>query len=342
MRPLPDHPIRDRSAWLTRDLDDPTTWTTRLDDGHLAEIDRALAHAKTRGRDWRDPDFSRADFPLDRAGELMDDLLEELEDGRGFVLLRGLDVTRYSEDDATTVYRGLGAWLGDVISQNSQGDLIGRVTDHGDRFAGDDPYKAGVRGHRTRIELQPHTDTSDLVGLLCIRPAKSGGRSHVASSTAIFNEIQRTRPDLLPVLARGFHIDLVGKGRTADEITANRIPVFSWYEGKLSCRFNTRQFELGQEKAGEPLSGAARQAVDLVRALSIDPRFRLAMDFRPGDIQVLNNHVTLHARDAYEDDPAARRLLLRLWLNVPNGRPLAPEFADRLNSGARGGVTVRG
>jgi hypothetical protein len=65
--------------------------------------------------------------------------------------------------------------------------------------------------------------------------------------------------------------------------------------------------------------------------------------FRQGDIQILNNHMILHARAGFEDylEPGRKRNLLRLWANLRNGRKLAPEFADRLNTGPRSGVMVR-
>ena len=111
----------------------------------------------------------------------------------------------------------------------------------------------------------------------------------------------------------------------------------------LSCRFNKRQIELGMDRAGVALTDLERAAIAYVREASLSDAYLLRMDFQPGDIQLLNNHVILHMRDEYEDwpEPERQRLLLRVWLNVPNGRPLAPDFADRLNSGVRGGVTVR-
>ena len=204
-------------------------------------------------------------------------------------------------------------------------------------------YEEGVRGHRTNALLAPHTDSSDLVGLMCVRPAKKGGESWIASSMSVYNRIRVTRPELLEPLLNGFHYDLIGKGRTAVELSNNRIPVYSWFDGLLSCRFNKQQIELGAQRAQEPLTQAQQEAIDLVENLAVSEDFLLPMTFEPGDIQLLNNHTTMHSRGRFVDwdEEEKRRLLLRLWVNIPNGRALAPEYADRLNTGGRGGVTKR-
>ena len=185
-----------------------------------------------------------------------------------------------------------------------------------------------------------------MVGLLCRHPARSGGESLIASATAIFNHLAVERPDLIPPLLAGFHFDLRGEGVTddPDETTFHRVPVFSWFGGRLSCRYNGKTIEDGMAKRGMPLDGLALEAVREVGRLAIAPPFRFDMTFEKGDIQLLSNHSILHARAAFEDwpEPERRRTLWRLWLNLRDGRPLAPAFADRLNTGPRGGVFVRG
>lgn len=318
------------------------SWIFHFTPTDLAELERATADLAARG--LGPLEFGRQDFPLPTLGPKLKRLLEDIEYGRGFVLLRGLDVANYGLDRLSLLYWGLGAHLGQVISQNSQGDLLGRVTDmESGRYAKGGYYEEGVRGHRTNAFLAPHSDSADVVGLLCVRPAKEGGESWIASSISVYNRILAERPDLLPPLMEGFRYDLVGKGRTADELTQNQVPVYSWFEGLLSCRFNKQQIELGAAKLGITLTAAQIEAITLVEDMALSEELLLPMAFEPGDIQLLNNHTTLHSRGGYVDwdNPEQRRLLLRLWLNIPNGRPLAPEFADRLNTGGRGGVTKR-
>ena len=330
----------DPTAWKATDYQDNEQWIRQFTEAELREINDATLNLKARGIE---PErFTREDFPLSTLSAVLDDVHDELENGRGFILLRGLNVEDYDLETLKILYWGLGTHLGEIISQNAYGDLLGYVTDF-EGFAKGGYYDKGVRGHRTRAHLLPHCDSSDTVGLLCVQPAKEGGRSMICSSMAIYNEILANHPEYLEPLYEGFYFDLIGKGKTKDEISEHKIPVFSYYQGWLSCRFNKRQIELGMEKAGTPLNDLQQAAVDYVRELSIRDDLLLHMDFRPGDIQLLNNHCTLHSRGEYKDwpDDQRKRLLLRLWLNVPNGRPLAPEFANRLNTGSRRGVTKR-
>jgi len=202
-----------------------------------------------------------------------------------------------------------------------------------------------VRGYTTNARLRPHCDAADVVGLLCRQPAMRGGESQIASSAAIFNHLAVEHPGFIAPLMQGFHYDLRGEGVTddPDETTFQRVPVFSWYAGRLSCRYNGKSIEDGMRKAGIPLDGVALEAVRAVGELAAQPPFRFDMIFEQGDIQLLSNHTVLHARGGFEDwpEPERQRDLWRVWLNLRDGRPLQPAFADRLNTGPRGGVFVR-
>ena len=335
-------PVTGPSAWKATDFLNDDSWMYRFSETELRELNEATRALKAKG--LKPVEFTQADFPLPTLGPRIAELLHEIEYGRGFVLLRGLNVDDYDLDTLKVLYWGLGTHLGDIISQNSQGDLLGIVTDlENGKYANGGYYENNVRGHRTNADLKPHADSSDLVGLLCVRPAMTGGYSMICSSMTIYNEILANRPDLIEPLTEGFHFDLIGKGTKAIEVSNSKIPVYSYFEGMLSCRFNKQQIELGAQKCGIPLTPLQQEAIDTVRKLSVREDLLLPMDFQPGDIQLLNNHCTLHARTGYEDhpEPDNKRFLLRLWVNVPNGRPLAPEFADRLNTGGRGGVTKR-
>lgn len=163
----------------------------------------------------------------------------------------------------------------------------------------------------------------------------------IASATSVYNRVLQRFPQYLDVLARGFPHDLRGEGatRSADETTPP-IPVFSYYQGKLSCCLNSKSSTTAREQIGEPLTEFEKAALQCVEDLAVDPGLCLTMDFRPGDIQFLNNYVTIHTRTAFHDgrELGQRRLLLRLWMNLREGRPLAPGFGDRFNNGSRGGV----
>lgn len=342
MTALPDTPIVENSVWHSTDIASTARGKFTLSAAQCGELRHAIETLK-QNRDLAGPGFGREDFILPGLAGDLEDISDETQNGCGFAVISGLDISPYSLTDLECLMWGLGLYLGDGIIQNKDGDLIGHVKDHGEPYIGGDPYLSGVRGYRTTVALPPHTDSCDLVGLLCVNKARSGGESSIVSALALFNEILETRPDLLPPLFEGFHIDLVGKGTADDQISFRTIPVFSYFGGKLSCRFNKRQIELGAEKSGRALTPLQQEAIDYFRFLSEQPIFSVKMDLVPGDIQFLNNRTTLHAREVFEDheDTEQKRLMLRLWLNTPNGRPLAPEMADQLNTGPRGSVQVR-
>jgi hypothetical protein len=335
------HVINEASVWKSSVYADESSWIVHFTESQLAEIEQAARQVLASGQG--PTSFRKSDFTLPTVASLLDDLLRTLHKGRGFVFLRGLDVTRYDIDTLKIIYWGICSYLGEGISQNAQGEAMSAVTDYGDSFEGNDPYRHNIRAHRTTTEIHPHTDSCDYVALLCVRPAKSGGESAVVSSLAIYNELMATHPEYLQPLRRGFFLDLVGKGTSGKQLSFHRIPVFSYFSGKMSARFNKRQIELGAEKSIEGLDTLSQKAINYVAELSLRDEFQLPMTFQAGDIQILNSRVTFHARKAFDDhaQPERKRLLLRVWLNALDPRPMAPEFANQLNTGERGAVTLR-
>ena len=340
MPKLPTRPVDDGATWTPDDLVDDPSWIHEFETADIIELETAVENLRRRHVPVFE--FGRSDFVLPNLELKFRQTAIEVENGRGVVLWRGINPSRYDEDTLKMLYWGIGTHLGTPITQNAKGDLIGHVRDRG----GDYDAK-NVRGYTTRSRIAPHCDSSDVVTLLCAHPARSGGESVIASSAAVFNEILRTRPDDLEILSQGFHFDLRGEGATGDpdEVTISKVPVFSYYGGRLSCRYNRKTIEDGQAKAGAPLTGAALEAVRSVGEIAMQDGIRFDMTFRKGDIQILNNHSILHSREDFEDWPETerKRNLLRMWINLDEdiARPLAPEFADRMNTGPRGGVAVR-
>ena len=333
-------PLEDSAVWKAADHADPASWTYHFTPDQTAELETAAGKVIADGRS--PTGFGKDEFELPTLGAVMAEQLDVLADGRGFVFFRGLEPERYDRVTLQAIYWGICAHLGEGISQNAAGELMSAVTDYGDKFDGD-PYLHNIRLHRTTAEIHPHTDSCDYVALLCERPAKKGGESAVVSSLALYNEVLANHPEYLAPLCEGFHLDLIGKGTKAKELSYHRIPVFSWFGGKMSARFNKRQIELGAEKQSDGLDELSQAAIDYVREISMKDEYRLFMEFKPGDIQILNNRVTFHSRGPVEDfaEPERKRLLWRIWLNAGRPRPMAPEFANQLNTGARGGVTRR-
>ena len=306
-------PLQCAAAWQAKDLRAERRWVYELSEADVRELEGALEHTKREGIGV--PAIRREHFPLPRLGGTLARVLRELEQGFGISLIRGLPIDKYSKQDAGTIFWGLGAHLGKSVAQNAYGDVLGHVRDLGKDWTKD----MTARGYQTTAYQPFHNDSCDVVGLFCLRTAKAGGLSSIVSSVAIHNEMVRTRPDLAQVLYRPFHVDRRGeeaKGDAPYYITS----IFNYYKGRLFNRFNRMYIESAQRFPEVPrLSPQQREALDLFDALCLDERLRFDMDFRKGDMQFLNNYVTLHSRTGYEDypEPDRKRHLLRLWLFTP-------------------------
>jgi hypothetical protein len=270
-------------------------------------------------------------------------ILAELLEGRGFVLLRGLPVERMSRDEQAIAYLGMGSWLGSFRSQNAKGHLLGHVKD-----LGLDIRDPRVRYYQTNRRLEYHTDSVDIVGLLCLKTAKAGGESYLASSMTVFNEVLARRADLVPALFEPFPTDRRGEVPEGMQPWFD-IPIYHWHAGRLSCIYVRQYIESAQRlfPQARRLTRAQREAMDLIDELCNDPQIHLAMDFRPGDIQLLHNHQILHSRGDFENwpEPERHRHLLRLWVAPHEARALPEVFAPRyggVQPGARGGIVVKG
>jgi len=310
-------PIQGPCAWRGADLAGDDTWIQVLSGTAIDEIDRALATVKSRGLHF--PDFAAADFPLPLLAADLARHADELENGRGFLLLRGLPVERYTDDEIRIVYYGIGLHLGEPVRQNPRGDLLGVVMNVGD--AND----KSTRVYETNRYLPYHSDPSDVVGLLCLRKARSGGLSSLVSVATIYNDILARHPEFLGLFYRPMYFEHLCEPRPSLS------PIFSVHLGKLSCRYLRQYIELGHEIMKLPLSRVELEALDLFDAMIHQEDIRLDMMLEPGDLQFANNYAVLHSRTAFEDDadPARHRKMLRLWLKMPNARTLAPEFPGR-------------
>ncbi len=318
------------------------SWIFHLGPDRLAELEAAVAEVRARGLSILD--VGREDFPLPNLGPTLAGLRDELVDGRGFTLIRGLPVAAWGQKASAIAYWGMGRHLGEPITQNPLGHMLGHVKDIG--ADADDVEK---RGYQSSDYLPFHTDVSgDFVALLCFKPAKRGGASSIVSSLAVHNEILARRPDLARVLAEPFYWDRRGEVPEGLE-PYYPLPVFNYHARHLNVAY-LRRFAISAQRfdAVPRLTEAQLEAMDLVDEIANSPELRLDMEFRQGDIQVLNNHVILHARTEYEDfeDPAEKRHLMRLWLNCETGWPLPDVFYHRygapVGEGRPRGVHVPG
>jgi len=336
---LPER-ITSPAAWLGPDMaKDETAWLYDLTGEDVADLENAAQHYLALGRDIGE--ISAADFPLSTfAGRLLK-LRQKLLHGNGIEVLRGLPIARYSQQVAAAIFCGIGAHLGSARSQNAAGHILGHVRDTG--ASSRDP---NTRIYQTAERQTFHTDSADVVALLCIREAKEGGQSLLVSAESIFNRMRELRPDLLVKLFDPIATDR--RGEIPDGAKPwMEIPPLNWHEGRLTVFYQRQYIDSAQRFDGAMrLTPAHVEALDLFDTLANDPSLHFSMQLQSGDMQFVYNHSQLHDRTGFVDwaEPGRKRHLLRLWLSLAGDRPLPDCFKERYGSieiGERGGIVTQ-
>jgi Taurine catabolism dioxygenase TauD, TfdA family len=342
-------PISGPCAWRGAEIVNSPRWLRDLTATHRDEIDAALTSVQAQGLAWHQ--ITRKDFPLAELAAALGEMARELEDGSGMVKLRGLPVDRYSGEALKQVWFGLGCHLGRPVYQNRRGELMREIRDEGAgigarygevKTQAGDAFLSSYARTLSNGALRYHTDRTDVVGLLCVGQAASGGLSKLCSSAAIHNEMLLRRPDLLALLYQPIIRSRFGEEASSPEATYP-LPIFGLREGKSTSHYSLTYIEAAQMVPGvAPLTPAQREAIAMLMDLAEELSFEMRLE--PGDMQFLNNHVVYHGRTPFADDPgkAMSRLLYRLWLSMPNSRPLPRDHAvlwGNVEAGApRGGI----
>ncbi len=317
-------PVVDPAGWEPGNLVASDDWIYVLSPTDIAEVTAAADAYLADGAPLTE--IARDKFPLPRFAAALADVRRELQDGRGIVVLRGLPVADLGRRRAATAYLGIGTHLGQPVSQNAFGHLLGHVRDFGKSY--DDPK---ARGYQSNAALGFHCDHCDYVGLLCMQTSQSGGESRVASAVTLYNRILAKRPDLAAVLMEDFYFTRHGEV-PAGQPQWYRQPVFSIHEGYFSARGVSAYIRKAQGLPGvPPFTPAQEEAMALYKSMVED--CAADIPFEQGDIQFLHNHVMLHSRRAFEDwsEPARKRHLYRLWLKDEHARPLPASVRENFN-----------
>ena len=328
---IPMQPLVDPAGWRAADLAANDDWIYELSAEEKDDIRNAVAAVQRRGLDILA--VTKENFPLPRLDAGLRTMYDELLEGRGFVLIRGLPIAEFDKTQAGIAFWGIGMRFGRALSQNPKGHLLGHVKDFGGDYA--DPH---VRGYQTSAEMNFHSDQCDYVALLCVQPSKSGGASRIASSVTVYNEMLKESPELVQALVDDFYLTKHGEVSPGQR-PWYKMPLFSFRDGYFTARGAGAHVMKAQNLPGVPKFTETQRAA--LRAYQqIARKVHFDMDFRPGDIQILHNHVTLHTRTAFEDwpEPERKRHLMRLWLNErAGGRPTVPGFRDEIQ-----GIEVAG
>lgn len=316
--------LEPQCVWTAADVADPATWTEVFDAGELAELDAALRAALSVSDDVLQ--LGREHFPLPTVADRLATIEDELINGRGFVRLRGIDRSAYSQREMEVLYWGIGTHLGLPWAQNKHGHVLGDVIDQNKAI--DDPTARG--NELGGIALPFHCDGSDLVGLLCLENGIEGGLSRVANSVGIHNQLVAEHPDLAAALYDDFPYDFRGEQAEGGK-SYYTVPVFTEWDDRLFVRCIPPYIWASQRHPETPrLTDIQAAALRMVETLAEDPQHHVAMELAPGDMQFINNYHVLHGRTAYADDRGAGRVrhLKRLWLEttVLGSRP--PYFTN--------------
>ena len=287
----------------------------------LSALDTALNEVKSRGLAVEE--VTAGDFPLGGLEKVVAGWIQEIDYGKGLVFLQGIPVARYTKDDCALIFWGIGAHMGEAQSQSLAGDRLGHVVNLG----GDNPR---YRAYQNSTELALHTDATDIVGMMCLVPAREGGLSGYAGAAAIYNELLDHHPDVLPILCEGFHYHLFGEHAPGESpVTEEKTPVFSEKDGCLSISYLRSYIEMAFAHMGKEKTAAESEALDTLDQVAHGPKcFRQFMLSR-GDMLFFSNYTVLHNRTAFvdDDDLDKRRHLLRLWLRAHDPRPLVENIS---------------
>ena len=305
-------PLVGAAAWRGDKLRHQTDlWCHEVTPDQVREIEAAIESAKSLNRPTES--LASEDFPLPTLSALIDEWREELSSGRGFRVIRGLPVRDWTQADSELFFWCFGLHLGLPGAQNPEGDLLGHVTDTGAEAGARD-----VRQYRTAEHIPYHCDAADVVGLLCLQKAASGGESLLVSSVSVYNELLARRPDLVARLYRPFLLDTKGEGG----LDYFPVPPCRYFDGQLRTFWHGEYFRTVQAYTNvSSFTALERELLDLYDEIAMGSGLRLGMSFEPGDIQLVSNHTVLHSRTAFEDGPGDdKRHLLRLWLSLNGDR----------------------
>jgi len=338
MKNIPNN-LETSAAWEGSAMSsNPQLWMWKLEENEIEELLFATKVFLQSGVPLEN--ISKSNFKLTSLEKKLSLIKEDLTNGIGFRVIRGLDIDNLSREEIAAIFMGIGAHIGVPRSQNAKGHLLGHV-----RNIGADVTDTNSRIYQTNQRQTFHTDSADVVALICLQTAQSGGESLLVSAETIYNEMLKRRPDLAKLLFESIATDKRGEIEPGKKPYFS-IPVFSWYKEKLSVIYQRQYIESAQRFEGVPsLTPLHIEALDLFDELANDSTLNISMQLQKGDMQFVHNHSMLHDRGSFIDWPDLdkRRHLLRLWLSVPNDRELPDIFSERFGTttvGNRGGIIL--
>ena len=325
---FPPNQLNIASSWLGAELSQkPEQWISTFNLGEIRELEIAAKEYSTLEKNIGE--ITKDAFKLPTLDKKFAELKQTLIKGIGFGVLRGLPTDSFSQLESATIFCGIGAHLGNARSQNAAGHILGHVRDIGAKS--DDP---NARIYQTSERQTFHTDSADVVGLLCLKKAQEGGQSLLVSIPTIYNEMMLMRPNLAKLLFQPIATDRRGEIPEGEK-PYFEIPVFNWYQGYLTGMYQRQYIDSAQRfPDAMRLSDQHIEALNLFDAIANESSLHLSMQLEHGDMQFVHNHSMLHDRTGFLDwpEPENRRHLFRLWLSIEGDRELPECFKQRYGS----------
>lgn len=318
-------PVLGKRAWTRADLNKDDGWNLVLGPTEIGELEDAARSLPDDLNAW--VQMSREDIKAPHLAAKLQSASDEIEDGFGFAKISGLDISGYDADMLHRTYWIIAVLLGNVITQNAKGELIGYLTDKIDGA----PRGDNDRGYTSSDELRFHCDGGEVSALFCVRQAPTGGVNSIVSLLSVYNEILEKHPEHLESLYRGFPIYMRKEGDDdrLGKVQERRIPSISEKEGRITAWVNLKLAELASSLSDSPFSDSDMAALRTLEDVAEQDALKFDFRLEPGELVIVNNLSLMHKRSAFQDDadPAKKRLLLRLWLNLYSRPEVDPNVA---------------
>jgi len=292
-------------AW-EKSLDNQTdNFLIKLSSNSISELDKKKDIIQT---------CEITDFPILK-NEILKLKQTCLIDGNGFFILDGSCLLHFSNENIKEIFRIISNCFGELYVQNIKKEKFVTITDEGKSM------KTGGRYHQTKEGGSFHTDSPqwskvpDFVGLLCIRPAKTGGISKFVSVYTIHNQILKLNPDFLQLLYKKFHFDKRNEFEKNESPTTFE-PIFKYENNELKFRYLRNYIDDGQKIVKQPLSTEQNHILNQLDEIIHDEKFSVSYDLKQYDMTFFNNHRIIHGRTSFEDfsESDKKRYMVRVWI----------------------------
>ncbi|CCC09604.1 hypothetical protein SMACR_03635 [Sordaria macrospora] len=341
-------------VWDGNTLAETYDWNYRLTEEDINEIESALRHFKSLDKPLGY--ITQETFPLPNLHYTLRQVSNELHNGHGFKVIRGLPVTSHTREENIIIYAGLSSHVAPIHGrQDNQhnGQLADVVLAHIKDLSTtiSDTSKIGAPAYTTEKQVF-HTDVGDIIALFCLGEAAEGGQSFLSSSWKVYNELAATRPDLIRTLSEPWMADEFGKEGRKFSVRPllHYLPAFPSSRTyaddgeakpeRLIIQYARRTFTgyWGLPRSADipPITEAQAEALDALHFTA--EKYAVGLDFKQGDIQFVNNLSIFHARAGFRDDGKRQRHLVRLWLRDPELAWETPEVLKDRWERVYGGV----